>query len=129
MKGNTMFIKSIIGITLASLTVSTFAAPELPFVGKRNFEMGNGMVNARTIIIKANGQVSIQRYNFGNERVVTIYKGAYKPTMTTKDGERYQIIGKFVYSLDDNNQVLQNCEKMINEEYQEAPCKAELYPD
>ena len=45
-----MFQKSIIGIALILSSASTLAAPALPFIGKREFNFGNG--NGKVEVIK-----------------------------------------------------------------------------
>jgi hypothetical protein len=118
-----MIQKSIIAITLTLTCLSTTAAPTLPFIGSRNFQLTEGNASSQQITIKANGQTTIMTQ--GMIKPYVVYKGVYKLIMVDKEDARYKIVGKFIYSLDRNNQVLHDCYRMS----EEVLCKAELYQE
>ncbi len=115
-----MFIKSIIGITLASVTASTLAAPVLPFVGSRDFNFMGGSGTGSTIQIKKDASVLIK--SCGVTTCTTDYHGSFKPLIPDGNGGYYKFTTTKVYWLDGFKKPNTGCS---GEEAE--PCIADLY--
>lgn len=103
-----MFQKSIIGIALIVSSVSTLAAPELPFVGKREFNFGNGNATVETIKISKTGSFVMRSCGMPLTCTVSL-KGQYKALIPDGYGGYYKFTANKVYLLNRNGEIKRDC--------------------
>lgn len=100
-------------ICLSFAQVSQAQASNLPFVGTRSFNMLGGNCTVELMTINKNGQVSLKFQ--GCEGSETYFKGKFSNPLKVQDnGETYyyQIKGNYIYLLDENQQISNQCTVM-----------------
>ena len=95
------------------------AAPELPFIGKRNFNFMGGSGTNLIIQIRKDGATLVRFCGVSSCSIE--YKGQYKASIPASDGY-YKFTANKVYWFKRNGEMMRGCS---GDEYE--PCIADLY--
>jgi hypothetical protein len=109
------------------LDASSVVAPysqELPFLGKRSYNIDGGNGTGETIIIEANGAVKIELH--GTQSSSVVYEGLYKNPLPIYSDSALTFKNNKVYRTTPDGKVMMTCGYMG---HIDTPCFSNLYSD
>ena len=105
---------------------------ELPFTGKRIYNLYGGNNNDQSIVIKSDGHTEITAITKVGS--YTLYKGKYADRFPLEDGGYYKVVGDSMIELDSSGNIKYECKltpDFGNPDFhvEPMPCVAKLYDD